>query len=87
MQASLARLDPANATLYEENAAAYNKQLDALHQYVEAEIAKIPSPQRVLIAAHDAFGYFGRLYGIEVRGLQGTSTAVDLGARDVQDLA
>ena len=42
---------------------------------------------RVLITAHDAFNYFGRAYGFEVRGLQGISTASEVGAADVQDLA
>ena len=87
VQAELARLDPGSAALYEKNAAAYEKTLDALHRYVGAEIARIPKSQRVLITAHDAFGYFGRRYNIEVRGLQGTSTATEVGARDVQDLA
>jgi manganese/zinc/iron transport system substrate-binding protein len=41
----------------------------------------------VLITAHDAFGYFGRAYGFEVRGLQGVSTATDTSTRDVQELA
>ena len=27
--------------------------------------------RRVLVTAHDAFGYFGRAYGLEVRGIQG----------------
>ena len=41
----------------------------------------------VLITAHDAFNYFGRAYGLEVRGLQGISTATEAGTGDVQDLA
>jgi manganese/zinc/iron transport system substrate-binding protein len=40
----------------------------------------------VLITAHDAFNYFGRAYGFEVRGLQGISTATEAGTGDVQDL-
>jgi manganese/zinc/iron transport system substrate-binding protein len=40
----------------------------------------------VLITAHDAFGYFGDAYGIEVRGLQGISTLSEFGLRDVTDL-
>ena len=39
----------------------------------------------MLITAHDAFGYFGRRYGFEVRGIQGASTATEAGARDVQN--
>lgn len=83
----LAALDPGSAELYQRNADAYLKQLDELHQYVKTQIATIPESSRVLITAHDAFGYFGAQYGMEVRGLQGTSTATEAGARDVQALA
>ena len=53
----------------------------------KAELATVPEQQRVLITAHDAFNYFGRAYGLEVRGLQGISTATEAGTADVQDLA
>ena len=41
----------------------------------------------MLVTSHDAFGYFGRAYGFEVRGLQGVSTASETGTRDRQELA
>ena len=41
----------------------------------------------MLITAHDAFNYFGRAYGFEVRGLQGISTASEAGTGDVRGLA
>ena len=39
-----------------------------------------------MITAHDAFNYFGKAYGFEVRGLQGISTATEAGTADVQEL-
>ena len=33
----------------------------------------------MLVTSHDAFGYFGRAYGFEVIGLQGVSTASEVG--------
>lgn len=83
----LIALDPASREVYEANASAYLAQLDELDAYVRAQIAGIPEGSRVLVTAHDAFGYFGAQYGMEVRGLQGTSTAAEAGAADVQDLA
>jgi manganese/zinc/iron transport system substrate-binding protein len=47
----------------------------------------VPSDKRVLVTAHDAFNYFGRAYGFEVRGLQGISTTTEAGTADVQKLA
>ena len=83
----MARIDPPSADLYRKNADTYLKGLDELHRYVKTQIASIPEASRVLITAHDAFGYFGQQYDIEVHGLQGTSTATEAGAGDVQRLS
>ncbi len=69
-----------------QNTASYSAQLQELDQWVSMEIAKIDSSKRVLITAHDAFGYFGRAYNIEVKGLQGISTMSEYGLKDVSDL-
>ena len=47
----------------------------------------MPPERRVLVTAHDAFNYFGRAYGFQVRGLQGISTASEAGTADIQALA
>jgi manganese/zinc/iron transport system substrate-binding protein len=83
---TLAALDPGSAPLYQANAGRYLAELAELHAYVQVRAAEIPPEQRVLITAHDAFNYFGRAYGFEVRGLQGISTATEAGTADVQDL-
>uniref|UniRef100_A0A832I548 Manganese transporter n=1 Tax=Eiseniibacteriota bacterium TaxID=2212470 RepID=A0A832I548_UNCEI len=83
---ALAEADPPRRAAYEANAAAYRDTLAALHAWVAAEIASIPPPRRVLVTAHDAFGYFGRAYGIEVVGLQGISTVAEFGLADVRRL-
>jgi manganese/zinc/iron transport system substrate-binding protein len=84
---TLAELDPPHAALYRRNAAAYLEELRELDAYVKEQARRIPPGRRVIITAHDAFNYFGRAYGFEVRGLQGISTAAEAGAGDVQGLA
>jgi manganese/zinc/iron transport system substrate-binding protein len=84
---TLVEMDPDHADLYRSNAENYLAELNQLHGYVEAEAERVPGEQRVLITAHDAFNYFGRAYGFEVRGLQGISTASEAGTADVQGLA
>jgi manganese/zinc/iron transport system substrate-binding protein len=84
---TLAAADPANAAAYRRNAAAYHERLGSLDAYVRAQAERVPRPQRVLVTAHDAFNYFGRAYGFQVRGLQGISTASEAGTGDVQALA
>ena len=80
---TLSERDAEGADVFRANAEAYRKQLLDLDAWAKAQIARIPSDQRVLITAHDAFGYFGLAYGIEVRGLQGISTVAEYGVNDV----
>ena len=84
---TLSELDPGSAALYRRNAADYLAELERLDTYVRAQAGRVPEPLRVIVTAHDAFNYFGRAYGFEVRGLQGISTAAEAGAGDVQGLA
>jgi manganese/zinc/iron transport system substrate-binding protein len=78
--------DSANAKYYKQNAILYLAKLKTLHEEVKQQIATIPENQRVLITAHDAFGYFGDAYNIKVKGLQGISTLSEYGLRDVSNL-
>ncbi len=84
---ALVRLDPGSAPLYQANAERYLAQMADLHAYVTAQAQRVPPDKRVLITAHDAFNYFGRAYGFEVRGLQGISTEAQASTADVQALA
>jgi manganese/zinc/iron transport system substrate-binding protein len=82
----LSKVDPAGAEGYAARGAALEKELAALHEYGQRVIASIPQERRVLITSHDAFSYFGRAYGIEVRGVQGISTESEAGLKDINDL-
>ena len=64
----------------------YLRQLDELDKWVKEQVAAVPDSQRVLITAHDAFGYFGKAYDIKVKGLQGISTLSEFGLRDITEL-
>lgn len=80
----LAEMDAENARDYEANAEAYLKQLADLDEYARTQLATVPREQRVLITAHDAFGYLGDAYDIDVMGLQGISTASEYGLNDLE---
>ncbi len=84
---TLAEVDPANAATYQTNAEEYIIELDDLHQYLLEQVEQIPQEQRVLVTAHDAFGYLGRTYGLAVEAVQGLSTETEAGTADVQALA
>lgn len=83
---TLAESDPEGAVSYHANAEVYRVRLDSLHNWVAERIGQIDPDQRVLVTAHDAFGYFGRAYGMEVVALQGISTVAEYGVNDVSRL-
>jgi len=87
IERTLSEADPAHARDFAANAERYRAQLADLDRYVREQAARVPAERRVLITAHDAFNYFGRAYGFQVRGLQGISTASEAGTADVQALA
>lgn len=84
---SLIVIDPDSGDLYRGRADGYLRQLDVLDGYVKSRAASIPEGKRVLITAHDAFNYFGKAYGFDVKGLQGISTVSEAGTADIQSLA
>nr|WP_281261212.1 zinc ABC transporter substrate-binding protein [Desmospora activa] len=87
VEKELAKADPDHRDDYRQQSQAYIAELEELDQYAQEEIKSIPSKQRVLVTAHDAFGYFGDAYDIEVVGLQGINTASEYGLRDIQRVA
>lgn len=87
VEKGICEIDPENAEYYESRLDSYLDELEELDGYVKEKVKEIPEDKRVLITAHDAFGYFGKAYGFEVRGLQGISTVSEAGAADVSRLA
>lgn len=84
---TLVTADPDNAADYQANAERYLAAIADTDSYVREQIESIPPERRIMITAHDAFGYFARSYGLEVRGLQGISTESEASTADVQELA
>ncbi|BDP40069.1 manganese transporter [Deinococcus aetherius] len=84
---ALTRVDPAGRSVYEANLKDYLAELQELDAWTAALFRSVPERQRVLVTAHDAFGYLSRRYGVEVRGLQGISTVAEAGGQSVRSLA
>lgn len=82
----LIQIAPAHRTDFERNVQTVLAELEQLHRWCAQQIATIPENRRVLITAHDAFGYFGRAYGIKVRGVQGISTEDEAGVKEINEL-
>ncbi|NRA74332.1 MAG: zinc ABC transporter substrate-binding protein [Planctomycetes bacterium] len=82
----LAEVDPANSAEFASSITQLEHELTLLDEQVEALLASIPQQRRILVTAHDAFGYFGRRYGLEVLGIQGISTESEASIQRVNSL-
>ncbi len=85
--AELSKINEENSAYYMENLQKYKMELDELTSYIKSSINEIPEKSRVLVTAHDAFGYFGKQFGLEVKAIQGVSTDSETGTKNINDLA
>lgn len=82
----LARVEGDTTDYFIKNFEVYKKKVDELDQSIRISLSSITDSVRVLITSHDAFSYFGRRYGIEVRGIQGVSTLSEVGLKDISNM-
>jgi manganese/zinc/iron transport system substrate-binding protein len=82
----LSAIDAPHAETFRTNAKQLKAELADLHAYAQKVLATVPEQSRVLVTAHDAFGYFGRRYSYSVEGVQGISTESEAGVKDIQRL-
>lgn len=78
--------DPAGKATFEAGAKTYLAEMQRIDDYAQRILATVPAGSRVLVTAHDAFGYFGRAYGFEVKGIQGLSTESEAGLKRIEEL-
>jgi len=82
----LSQLMPERSDQFQQNAAAYTAELEELHRYSEQVLGSIPEDQKLLVTAHDAFGYLADRYGLRVEGIQGLSTESEAGLNRIEEL-
>lgn len=86
VQGALSATEPDQADVFAANAEAHLAQLEELSNYAKTSLASVPETSRVLLSAHDAFGYFGEAYGFDVLGIQGISTESEAGLNRISEL-
>lgn len=83
----LSLLDEKNKDFYNSNLEKYLVEIENTKNYIKERIEEIPKESRYLITAHDAFNYYSREFGLEVKSIQGISTASEIGTKEINDLA
>jgi zinc/manganese transport system substrate-binding protein len=86
IEQALAAADPDDAADFKANAAKYSKELDDLNTYAQSVLETVPKDRRKILTSHDAFGYFGREYGVQFLSPIGLSTETEASAADVAKL-
>jgi len=83
---ALAQVAPDRAEHFLTAAAAYSQRLGVLEAWVHRELGAIPKADRRIITSHDAFGYFGKAYGVDLLAPVGLSTEAEPTAKEVAAL-
>lgn len=84
IERALVAADPADAEIYQTNAAALMKRLDALDIELKAELAPVKS--KPFIVFHDAYQYFEKRYGVTVAGSITVSPETMPGAERIREI-
>jgi zinc/manganese transport system substrate-binding protein len=85
MQALIAA-DPQDAPVIRESGRDYVTRLKLLDSWAKTRFAAIPKERRHVLTSHDAFGYFGKAYGVNFMAPVGFSTEAEASASDVAAL-
>ncbi len=83
---ALGQQRPSERPSFMARAAAIEARLLAADEAYRESFSALAPERRVLLTAHDAFRYFGRRYGLEVRGIQGTSTTSEASLSTIEEL-
>lgn len=86
VQNALTDARPEQSETFAANAQAFLAEIDQLEDYASQVLSTVPETNRVLVTAHDAFGYFGAENGFEVLGIQGISTQSEAGLNRIGKL-
>jgi manganese/zinc/iron transport system substrate-binding protein len=86
MLTKLVELQPQAKKDLESRYQTFIQTLEKLDEYAKKTTSEIPRGSKVLVTAHDAFGYFGHFYNLQVLSIQGISTESEAGVREIEEL-
>jgi manganese/iron transport system substrate-binding protein len=86
IQKTLSRVDPANAAVYQANAAKYTGQIKDLDASIQKQVDALPQEQRVLVTTHDAYPYFAKRYGFTYLAVISANPDADPSAQEYAEL-
>lgn len=85
VQTALTEVAPEHSTAFARNAARFDEHLS--HLDVDFSVGLADCARRLLVSAHDAFGYLADAYALEQRGVAGLSPDAEPDADRLAELA
>ncbi|MRT48885.1 metal ABC transporter substrate-binding protein [Raoultella sp. RIT712] len=79
----LVAASPQDKAALEVSGQRYIGQLNELDSWAKSQFSTIPQEKRKVLTSHDAFGYFGRAYGVTFLAPQGLSSESEASAAQV----
>ncbi len=86
IQAALEKADPQDADDLKASGSRYITQLQQLDSWAKTQFSAIPQAKRKVLTSHDAFGYFGRAYGVTFVAPQGLSSESEPSAAQIAQM-
>jgi zinc/manganese transport system substrate-binding protein len=86
MARALAGADPPRANAYRQRFREYKEKIEALDRHVREELGAVPAEKRRVITSHDAFGYYGKAYGVTFLAPEGSNTDSEPSAKTIAAL-
>ena len=86
IETALATADPDDAAVFRANADRYRQTLKALDAEIRQKIEAEPRDRRKVLTSHDAFGYYGKAYGVTFLSPLGVSTETEASAAGIARL-
>ncbi|TYL39698.1 zinc ABC transporter substrate-binding protein [Natronococcus pandeyae] len=83
--AGFAELDPDHETEYEDNAAAFNEELEEIHEEFE-DIVDRAELNQIVIATHDSFQWWNDRYGVDIDSPIGISPDNEASAQEIEEI-
>ncbi len=87
LSSKLAQIDPENAATYQKNCDAYVGEIVALHESAKKQLNQIPSGQRYIVSAHDAFNYFANVYDMQTIAVLGIGNDPEADIKTMRQVA
>lgn len=82
----LIKADPQDEAAITARGTKHIEELRQLDSWIKERFSHVPVEKRKVLTSHDAFGYFGRAYGVTFLAPQGLSSESEASAADVAAL-